>query len=97
MESCCCQKTKHRSQEERTKLIHRLNRMEGQIRGLRHMVEEDVYCTEVLTQSSAVKAALEAFMREILAEHIRTCVTDDLRAGKQETAEELIQTLKRMM
>ena len=97
MEGCCCHKTKERSEAERKKLINRLNRIEGQIRGVRGMVEKDAYCTDVLTQASAVKAALDAFMRELLSEHIRTCVTEDLQAGKAETAEELIETLKRMM
>ena len=97
MEACCCHKTKKRSEAERKKLINRLSRIEGQIRGVRGMVEKDAYCTDVLTQASAVKAALDAFMRELLGEHIRTCVTEDLQAGKAETAEELIETLKRMM
>ncbi len=97
MENGCCHKTKKRSPEEQKKLIHRLSRMEGQIRGLRGMVEKDAYCTDVLTQASAVKAALDAFCREVLSEHIRTCVADDLRQGKNETAEELIETLKRLM
>ena len=97
MEDCCCHKTKKRSEAERKKLINRLSRIEGQIRGVRGMVEKDAYCTDVLTQASAVRAALDAFMRELLSEHIRTCVTEDLRAGKAETAEELIETLKRMM
>ncbi len=97
MENSCCHKTKERSSEEQKKLVNRLNRMEGQIRGLRGMVEKDAYCTDVLTQASAVKAALDAFCREVLSEHIRTCVADDLRQGKAETAEELIETLKRMM
>ena len=97
MEACCCHKTKKRSEEERKKLINRLSRIEGQIRGVRGMVEKDAYCTDVLTQASAVKAALDAFMRELLSEHIRTCVTEDLQAGKAETAEELIETLRRMM
>lgn len=97
MDERCCHKTKKRSEEERRKLVNRLSRIEGQIRGVRGMVEQDAYCTDVLTQASAVRAALDAFMRELLSEHIRTCVTDDLRSGKEETAEELIETLKRMM
>ncbi|MBE6621776.1 MAG: metal-sensing transcriptional repressor [Ruminococcaceae bacterium] len=97
MDERCCHKIKKRSEEERRKLVNRLSRIEGQIRGVRGMVEQDAYCTDVLTQASAVRAALDAFMRELLSEHIRTCVTDDLRSGKEETAEELIETLKRMM
>ncbi len=97
MESHCCHKTKARSESERKKLLNRLSRIEGQIRGVQGMVEKNAYCIDVLTQASAVRAALDAFMRELLSQHIRTCVTDDLRAGKDETAEELIETLKRMM
>ena len=94
---CCTEKTKLRTDDEKKALMNRLSRIEGQIRGIRSMVEKDAYCTDVLTQASAVKAALDAFMRELLSEHIRTCVTEDLQAGKAETAEELIETLKRMM
>lgn len=94
---CCCHKTKHRSEEEYKSLINRLNRIEGQIRGIRKMVESDCYCTDILTQVSAVQAALNAFNRELLANHIRTCVADDIRNGKDETIDELVFTLQKMM
>ena len=98
MESQCpCQKTKHRSEEERTRLIHRLNRIEGQIRGIRGMVENDLYCNDILIQCSAVSAAVSAFERELLAAHIRTCVADDLRAGREEVVDELLATLQKLM
>ena len=97
-EQCACeQRTKHRGEEEKNRLIHRLNRMEGQIRGIRGMVENDVYCNDILIQCSAVNAALNAFERELLAAHIRTCVAEDLRAGKDETVDELIETMRKMM
>ena len=93
----CCPKTKERSPEEMKRLIHRLNRMEGQIRGIRGMVEKNAYCTDILTQAAAVSAALAAFNRELLAEHIKTCVARDLRAGKDETVDELVSTLEKLM
>lgn len=93
----CCHKTKQRSEEEIKSLIHRLNRIEGQVRGVRKMVETDAYCTDILTQVSAIRAALNAFNRELLASHIRTCVVDDLKSGKDETTEELILTLQKLM
>lgn len=93
----CCHKTKERSPEEGKRLIHRLNRIEGQIRGIRGMVEKDAYCSEILVQAAAVNAAVNAFCKELLASHIRTCVADDIRAGKDETIDELVVTLQRLM
>ena len=96
--SCCTQeKHKHRSQQEQKALQNRLSRIEGQIRGLRGMIERDAYCTDILTQSAAAAAALNAFNRELLAAHIRTCVADDIRAGKDEVIDELTQTLQKLM
>ena len=94
---CCCHKTKHRSEEEYKALLNRLSRIEGQVRGIRKMVETDAYCTDILTQVSAVQAALNAFNRELLANHIRTCVADDIRSGKDETIDELVSTLQKLM
>lgn len=93
----CCHKTKERSQEEYTRLIHRLNRIEGQIRGIRGMVERSAYCPDILVQSAAVTAAINAFNKELLASHIRTCVARDIRAGKDETIDELVATLQKLM
>ena len=95
--NCCCHKTKHRSEEEYKALINRLNRIEGQVRGIRKMVENDAYCVDILTQVSAIQAALNAFDRELLANHIRTCVMDDIKNGKDETVDELVQTLQKLM
>ena len=97
MEQCCCHKTKHRSEEEYKTLINRLSRIEGQVRGIRKMVETDAYCVDILTQVSAIQAALNAFNRELLANHIRTCVIDDIKNGKDETVDELVQTLQKLM
>ena len=96
--NCCCNhKTKHRSEEEYKALINRLSRIEGQVRGIRKMVETDAYCVDILTQVSAIQAALNAFNRELLANHIRTCVMDDIKNGKDETVDELVQTLQKLM
>ncbi len=94
---CCGARKKLRSGEEKAAMIRRLRRMEGQIRGLCGMVERDAYCIDILIQTAAVGAALNAFRRELLGNHIRTCVAEDLREGKTRTAEELIATLHKLM
>ena len=94
---CCCHKTKTRSEEEYKSLIHRLNRIEGQIRGIRGMVEKSAYCPDILTQVAAANAALNAFSKELLAQHIRTCVARDIREGRDETIDELVTTLQKLM
>ena len=94
---CCAHKTKHRSEEEYKSLVHRLNRIEGQIRGIRGMVEKEAYCPDILIQVSAVNAALNSFNKVLLANHIRTCVADDIRDGKDETIDELVTTLQKLM
>ena len=94
---CCSQRKKERTPEEYTKLIHRLNRIEGQIRGIRGMVENNAYCPVILMQSAAVTAAMNAFNKELLASHIRTCVAQDIRDGKDEVIDELVGTLQKLM
>ena len=94
---CCCHKTKHRSDEEQKKLTHRLNRIEGQIRGIKGMVERDAYCTDILVQVAAVNAALNSFNKVLLANHIKTCVTNDIREGREETVDELVTVLQKLM
>ena len=94
---CCCHKTKERTPEEVKKLLNRLSRIEGQIRGIRGMVEKNAYCPDILTQSAAVTAAMNAFNRDLLASHIRTCVVTDIRAGKDEVIDELVFTLQKLM
>ena len=98
-EKCChcSQRKKERSPEEYKKLIHRLNRIEGQIRGIKGMVENNAYCPDILIQSAAVNAAINAFNKELLANHIRTCVADDIRNGKDEASDELVVTLQKLM
>ena len=97
MPCCPYEKHKYRLEKERRALQNRLSRIEGQIRGLRGMIERDAYCTDILTQSAAAAAALNAFNRELLAVHIRTCVADDIRAGKDEVIDELTDTLQKLM
>lgn len=94
--SCTCRK-KMRSQQEKQMLVNRLKRIEGQVRGIRKMVEEDTYCPDILIQVSAVNAALNSFNKVLLSEHIRTCVSDDIKAGKDETVEELLKVLQKLM
>ena len=86
-----------RSEEEQKKLIHRLNRIEGQIRGIKRMIERDGYCNDILIQSSAVSAAMNGFNRELLAAHIHSCVVRDIRDGKDEVVDELIATIQKLM
>ena len=94
---CACQRKKERGEEEKKQLINRLSRIEGQIRGIRGMIEYDAYCTDILTQSAAVSAALNAFGKALLTEHIRTCVAEDLREGNDATLDELMNTLQKWL
>ncbi len=94
---CCCEKKKERSEEEYKSLMNRLNRISGQINGIKGMLERDAYCVDILTQTAAVNAALNAFSRELLSEHVRTCVADGIRSGNDEVIDELLETLGRMM
>ena len=96
-EMCCCHKHKERSEKEYRDLINRLNRIEGQIRGIKGMVEKDAYCPDILIQVAAANAALNSFNKELLASHIRSCVVDDIRGGKDETIDELVCTLQKLM
>ena len=96
-ENCCCHKTKQRSDEEYRSLVNRLNRIEGQVRGIKGMLEKDAYCTDILVQVAAVNAALNEFSKELLASHIRTCVAQDIRDGKDEVIDDLVKTLQKLM
>ena len=102
-EKCCCppaegeHKLRHRSPEEYKKLCNRLSRIEGQIRGIRRMLEESAYCPDILTQTAAANAALNAFSRELLRQHLQSCVVKDLRDGHDEVVDELLDTLGKMM
>ena len=89
----CCEKHTLRAQEEKKKLLNRLRRIEGQVRGIRGMLEKDAYCVDILVQVAAANAALNSFNKVLLANHIKTCVTDDIRAGKEETVDELVKVI----
>ena len=94
---CDCCKTRQRSDEELKKLTHRLSRIEGQVRGLREMLQRDAYCPDILVQVSAVTSALNSFSKELLASHIRTCVADGIRQGNEDVVDELVCVLQKMM
>lgn len=93
----CCGKSTVRSAEEKKKLINRLNRIEGQIRGIKKMLESDAYCTDILIQSAAVNAAVNAFNKELLSSHIHGCVARDIRNGKDEVIDELVAIMQKLM
>jgi len=96
-DNCCCHKTKARTDKDVRDLLTRLNRIEGQIRGIKGMVEKDAYCVDILTQVSAASAALNSFTKVLLADHIKTCVAQDIRDGRDETIDELVSTLQKLM
>ena len=93
----CCGRKKHRQEAEYRDLLKRLNRIEGQVRGVKKMLEEDRYCVDILTQVSAINSALNSFNKVLLAEHIKSCVVEDIRAGKEEAVDELCATLQKLM
>lgn len=95
--NCCCYKTKERDEKEYKDLVNRLSRIEGQIRGIKRMVEEDSYCPDILVQVAAANAALNSFNKVLLANHIKSCVATDIRNGKDETIDELVDTLQKLM
>ena len=94
---CQCARHKHREAAEYDALLRRLSRIEGQVRGIRGMVEKEAYCTDILMQVSAIQSALSAFSKELLSNHIHTCVVRDIQAGKLEVVDELMTTIQRMM
>ncbi|MBM6685057.1 metal-sensing transcriptional repressor [Faecalicatena contorta] len=90
-------KTKHRDDEELRKLMNRLNRVEGQVRGVKKMLEEEQYCVDILTQVSAIQAALNAFNKELLSSHIHSCVVEEIQKGNTEVVDELCESIKKLM
>ncbi len=94
---CCTARKKLRTTDEKKQLANRLSRIEGQVRGIKKMLEEDAYCVDILTQTSAVMSALGAFSREMLTSHIKTCVVEDIKADKAGAAEELSEIVGRML
>ena len=100
-ETCCCcsgdEKKTIRTEDQKKKLLNRLSRIEGQVRGVRKMIENDAYCNDVLMQSAAIAAAVGAFNRELLRAHIHSCVARDIRAGDDAVVDELVDTIERLM
>ena len=94
---CACGHHKIRDEHERRDLMNRLKRIEGQVRGIQRMLDEDAYCPEILTQASAVNSALNSFCRVLLTSHLRTCVSEDIRAGREDTVDELMLVLQKLM
>lgn len=95
MSDCC--KTKKRDEEEYRLLINRLSRIEGQVRGVKAMVENDAYCVDILTQVSAIESALSSFSKELLSSHIKSCVVNDIKNDRLDTVDELVATVRRLM
>ena len=93
----CSDRKKVRTDDEKKELIKRLRRAEGQIRGIEKMIEEDAYCPDILTQAAAVTAALNSFNKELMACHMRSCVADDIRAGKDEAIDEFVKVMQKLM
>lgn len=94
--SACC-RHKDRTPEEHKALLNRLSRIEGQVRGIRGMLEKDAYCVDILVQVAAANSALNSFSKELLSQHLRTCVADDLRSGSDDKMDELIKLLPKLM
>ena len=97
LENCCSNKTKKRNVIEKKDLVLRLSKIEGQVRGVKKMVENDVYCTDILIQVSAITAALNSFNKVLLSNHINTCVADNIKQGNMEVVDELVRTLQKLM
>ena len=100
--TCCSadessDRTTHRSDDEKKKLINRLSRIEGQIKGIKNMLENDAYCPDILIQVSAVNAALNSFNKVLLANHLKSCVIEDIRKGNNQVIDELVKTLQKLM
>ncbi len=97
-ETCCCSnKHKERDEKERRDLMNRLKRIEGQVRGIEKMLDDDIYCTDILMQVSAVNSALNSFNKVLLANHVKTCVADNIRQGNDEVIDELVVLMQKLM
>lgn len=94
---CNCNKIKHREEKEYKDLVNRLNRIEGQVRGIKNMVEKEEYCVDILTQVSAIQSALNSFNKVLLSNHIKTCVVEDIKNGDEEVVDELLKTIQKLM
>ena len=97
MGECCCERTKHRDEKEYKDLMNRLKRIEGQVRGIQSMLEKDAYCPDILVQVSAVNSALNSFSKTLLASHMKSCVVDDIKNGREDAIDELVETIQKVM
>lgn len=93
----CCHKTKERTEKEYKDLLNRLSRIEGQVRGVKGMLERDAYCVDILNQVSAINSALNSFNKVLLGNHIRSCVVENVRSGNDEVIDELVKTMQKLM
>lgn len=93
----CCNKLKHRSEAEKKALLNRISRIEGQLRGIKNMLDEDKYCIDILTQISAVRAALGSLGEKLLEDHINTCVVNGIKNGDEQIISELTESIKKIM
>lgn len=91
------ERKKHREEKEARDLVNRINRIEGQVRGIRKMLEEERYCVDILTQVGAIQAALNSFNRQLLTGHIKSCVVEDIKDGREDAVDELCATLQKLM
>jgi len=98
-ENCpyCSGKHKERDEKEKKELMNRLKRIEGQVRGVEGMLENDTYCTDILVQVSAITSALNSFNKALLSNHMKTCVVENIRSGNDEVIDELLNTLQKLM
>ena len=100
VEACeCCYSGKHKSRDDKEykDLMNRLKRIEGQVRGVENMLEKDAYCTDILMQVSAITSALNSFNKVLLANHVKTCVADNIREGNEDVVDELVGVLQKLM
>lgn len=93
----CCERSTHREDKAYRDLINRLSRIEGQIRGVKKMVEEDRYCIDIINQVSAISSALNSFNKVLLSAHIKSCVVEDVKTGSDQMVDELCDTLQKLM
>lgn len=93
----CCDRQTHRSEKERKGLLNRCSRIEGQVRGIKGMIEKDIYCDDILNQIAAAQSALNALSRVILERHMKTCLIDRIQSGENEVIDELMITVEKMM
>lgn len=95
--NCCSHKVKERDEKEYKDLMKRLRTIEGQVRGVENMISNNAYCADILVQTSAISAAVNSFNKVLLANHIKTCVADDIRSGNDEVIDELVVLLQKLM